>query len=230
MVAGMAMLTSVFAEYRDFTGISGNIIKAELLSHRGGKVTIKREDGQQFDVDPAIFASNDEAYIRQWMSVNPEKVGDGGATASKIDLRIDANKKMLDRDKYCDSTSSRWAYEVTVQNRGQQPVKDIRVLYRAFFENYGAEERVEGEETLRQDLEFNRTWVVTSTAISISKNNYSRSGRSAGVKGCLVRVVDSEGKVLADWVSGDIGMKGKTWDNTTRVERCDAEPPPPVIR
>jgi hypothetical protein len=42
--------------------------QARLVSHRKGKVTLERADGKQFEVDPAVFGTDDQAYIKQWMT------------------------------------------------------------------------------------------------------------------------------------------------------------------
>ena len=187
------------AEFRTLVSDDGKAIKAELVSHAGGKVTIKREDGQQFEVDPSIFCKQDEEAIQAWIKENPPKIA--------YRLRAGATKKVAGSTEY----SSSMYYEVTLRNDGQQAVKGIKILYRIIIEKYGSERMKESEHLLEQDLEFNRTLVLKSEVEAFSR---SKSNRNSGMKGCLVRVLDPKGEVILDWVSNDIGMKDITWEST----------------
>ena len=190
---------SCMGEMRTLVSSDGKSMKAELLSHDGTKVKIRREDGKEFELDPSIFCKQDHESILAWMKANPPKIDyrlRGGATRK--------NEKVSDY-----TTNSH--YELTLRNDGQEAVKDITILYRILYEKYGSERMEEGEHKLEQNLEFNRTLVLRSEKISFSR---SSSYRNTGMRGCLIRVLDPKGEVIMDWVSNDVGMKGVNWEST----------------
>lgn len=189
--------------FRTLVSNDGKSIKAELVSHSGGKVTIRREDGNQFEVDPAIFCKQDLAAIQEWMKANPAKID--------YRLRAGATKKTGSSTDY----STDWYYELTLRNDGQEAVKGIKILYRVLYESYGDSRMNEGEHLLEQNLEFNRTLVIKSETVSLASK---RSSRNSGMKGCLIRVLDPNGEVILDWVSNEVGMKDVTWESTTPKE------------
>lgn len=195
--------------FRTLVSNDGKSIRAELVSHSGGKVTIRREDGNQFEVDPAIFCKQDFAAIQEWMKANPAKVN--------YRLRAGATKKTGSSTDY----STDWYYEVTLRNDGQEAVKGVKILYRVLYESYGDSQMKEGEHFLEQNLEFNRTLVIKSETISLAKRG---SGRNSGMKGCLIRVLDPDGEIILDWVSNEVGMKEVTWESTNPKDPCKQGP------
>jgi len=200
------------AEFRTLVSNDGKTIKAELISHAKGKVTIRREDGNQFEVDPAIFCKQDQEAIQKWMEGEPAKI--------KYDLEIDVDKKVQDRETHGEGSSeTSWVHEVSVRNDSQDTIKGIKVLYRVLHESWGETHMLEGEHLLEQDLEFNRTLVITTDPVRIWRSRESRNG----IKGCLVRVLDPKGQVIADWVSRDAGMKDVTWESTNPRNHCEPE-------
>ena len=197
-------LVSASAEMRTFVSNSGKAMKAEIVSHLDGKVKIKREDGKEFEVDPTIFCKEDQKFIASWMEKNQEAVD--------YRFTLDADKKVIDRTGDSTSSYTKWAYEISITNTSQDPVNNLKIQYRVLYYSY-SDKMIEGEALLKQDLKFNRTLVVTTIPVSIYKSKYS-SSRGGELKGCLVRILDSEGNVIEDWVSKEVGMKGKTWKNT----------------
>lgn len=208
-------------EVRGFLSNAGEVIKAELISHSGGKVKIKREDGREFDVDPAIFSPEDQKHIRSWMATQAETIRYG--------FNIDAKKKLMDRNGTSSGSSSKWSYEISITNTSQQAVKNLRVQYRILYESY-TDRIIEDETMLKEDLNFNRTLVITTQPVSIYKSRYGSNYRSGELKGCLIRILDNDGKVIKDWVSSDVGMKDKHWGNTSPQNGRAPVQPPPVIR
>lgn len=63
--------------------------------------------------------------------------------------------------------------------------------------------------------------VLKSDTISFSR---SKSYRNSGMRGCLIRVLDPKGKVILDWGTNEVGMKGVTWESTNPKEEGDDEP------
>ena len=78
-----------------------------------------------------------------------------------------------------------------------------------------AKKKIEGKSAQNAELGFNRTLEVTSTPVQIELVHYDYAGRYKDeLKGCLVRIVDQDDKVVLDWVSPEVSMKGKDWLNT----------------
>ena len=75
---------------------------------------------------------------------------------------------------------------------------------------------VEGVQELKQDLEFNRTLIFKTLSVKIDVVDYDDGERYKDeLKGCLLRILDPQGKVITEWTSPGLSMKGKTWKNTT---------------
>jgi len=221
--SGSLFLTSVsWAEIRALTNDNGTVIQAELVSHQGGKVTLKRTDGKEFSVNPSIFSAEDEAYIKKWMAKTP--------AIMNYNLKIEAQKKKLDGNStnygYKRVKNDLWTYLVTVTNNSQDPVSDLTVKYRVFYTNSAdgayssVEDRVsfrmvEGTAKLDTVLGFNRTLQFSTNPVEIDVVSYDYGNRYRDeVKGCLIRVQNKAGDVVLEWRSPDVAMKEKTWANT----------------
>lgn len=195
------------AEFRTLVSSDGKSIKAELVSHSKGKLTIRREDGNEFEVDPAIFCKQDQEAIASWMKSEPATLN--------YDFEINVAKKMRNRETNGEGGSeTTWVHEISIRNDAQESVTGIQVFYRVLHESWGENHMMEGNYVLDQNLDFNRTLVVTTDPVTIWRSRDNRNG----IKGVLVRILDPKGKVISDWVSKDIGMKDVTWQNTTRRE------------
>ncbi len=218
LILGFSSLPAA-AEFRTFVSDSGQAMKAELVSHSGGKVKIRREDGKEFEVNPAIFCKQDHEAILNWMKSEPEVIN--------YDFEIEVDKKMRDRETHGEGSSeTSYVHEVKVRNDAQAKVTGIRVMYRVFHESWGETHMIEGDYLLEQELDFNRTLIVTTDPVTIWRNRHSRNG----IKGVLVRVLDPKGNVVTDWVSRDAGMKNVTWESTNPKDHCEEPEDRAVIR
>ncbi len=223
-VLGMFGLASpAQAEPRAFTNDNGTIIQAELVSHQRGKVTLRRTDGKEFTVNPAIFSAEDEAYIKAWMEKNP--------AIRNYNLKIDAEKKKVEGNSrnygYKRVKNELWSFLVTITNNSQDPVSNLSIKYRVFYTNsadgsYSAfsEDRmacrmIEGAAKSDKELSFNRTLQFATTPVEIDIVDYDYGNRYKDeVKGCLILITDSDGKTVLEWRSSEVAMKEKTWANT----------------
>lgn len=227
-IFGVASLAQ--AESRAFTNDNGTIIQAELVSHTGGKVTLKRTDGKEFTVNPSIFSADDEAYIKKWMAKNP--------AIHNYNLRVDAEKKKVEGNSrnygYKRVKNDLWSFLVTITNNSQDPVSNLSIKYRVFYTNsadgsYGTDSSSSGDRTFRmiegsakldKELAFNRTLQFSTTPVEIDVVDYDYGNRYKDeVKGCLILITDSAGKTVLEWRSPEVAMKEKTWANTSRGER-----------
>lgn len=213
------------AEPRAFTNLDGNVINAELVSHNGGKVKLRRADGKEFEVDPAIFNAYDQSYIKNWMAKTPASI--------KYNFKVACTKKKVAGESrnmgYKRVKNDQWSYVITITNSSEDTVSNLLVKYRVFYSNaadgsysasssssQGALKMIEGEEKVNDDLAFNHTLQVTTTPVDIDTVDYEGAGYryKDELKGCLVRVTDHAGKVILDWVSSETAMKGKSWAST----------------
>lgn len=186
-------------EFHTFSNSSGDSIKAELLSHKDGKVTLKREDGETFEIEPDIFSTADQEYIAKWISETPADLD--------YKFRITGSKKKIASTK----KRAKWVYVISATNESQDTLKDIVFEYRVVYvpsSNATAPRFHKGSETLTQELDFNKTFVVTTTSIRLS----NKDKVDADIIGCLLRVRDPLGNIVHEWASSEAGMKGITWE------------------
>lgn len=219
-----AASSSVNAQLRSFTNDNGTVIQAELVSHKGDKVKLRRIDGKEFEVNPSVFSKEDEAYIKNWISKTPATIN--------YNFKIDATKKKVEGTSidmgYKRVKNQLWSYVISITNGSQDPVSNFTVKYRVFHSNaadgaYSASssdrvsaKMVEGSTTQDGELAYNRILELTTTPVQIDMVNYDGVGDrfKDQLTGCIVRIVDKNDNVIFDWVSPEVGMKGKSWLNT----------------
>lgn len=219
----IAASTMLDAQTRAYTNDNGTVIQAELVSHRGDKVKLKRTDGKEFEVSPSIFSDEDEAFIRKWMARTP--------ATQNFNLRVATAKKKIEGTAtnlgYKRVKSDLWSYVISISNNSQDAVSKLTVKYRIFYSNVadggfatssneGPLRMIEGKAKMDGVLAFNSTLEVTTTPVKIDLVNYTHGGSryKDSLRGCMVRIEDEAGNVVLDWVSPDVTMKGKTWSNT----------------
>ena len=223
----------VDAQTRPFTNDNGTVIQAELVSHTVDKVKLKRTDGKEFEVNPSIFSDEDESYIKNWMTKTP--------AVKNYNFKVAISKKKMEGNSmnmgYKRVKNDLWSYVISITNNSQEPVSNLTVRYRVFYSNaadgsYSSfDDRtplkiVEGSQKLDAELAFNRALEITTTPVEIDVVDYEGSGYryKDQLKGCLVHIVDQAGNAIFDWVSPEVGMKGKGWLNTNPSPR-DGEKP-----
>lgn len=222
-IAALLSILPLAVQGREFTDSNGNIIEAELVSHKGGKVTILRKDGKKFEVDPTAFSPADMKFIIGWMQKTPELISYNFviSAAKKKTEGINTNRgyKRVKNDS--------WIYEITITNNSRDAVKDLEIEYRIFHTNsadgeysassLGVRSKItEGSERLEQNLGSNEKAVIKTVPIQIDVVNYGYGGRYKDeIQGVLLRILGSDGKPITEWVSPGLNMKDKTWKNTT---------------
>jgi hypothetical protein len=228
-LGGLVFSSVSQAEMRDFTNAAGNVIRAELVSHKGGKATLRRADGKEFEVAPSVFSPEDQAFIKAWITDTPASVS--------YRFEISADKKKVAGDTknmgYKLVKNEKWSFTVAVKNISRDSASNLTIKYRVFYSNaadgsYSASSSelanlrmTESEVKLSEELPYNRTLEFNTTPVQIDTVDYDGAGSryKDELKGCLIRVVDAKGSVVADWVSPQTSMKSKNWANT--------EPPAP---
>ena len=222
---GVFVFFSMALQARTFTDSNGKVIEADLISHSGGKVKIKRADGKEFDVDPSVFSKVDQEFIKGWMKKTPEFID--------YNLHVEIDKKKLDGDftdhDYKRVKNEQWYFLLEVTNRSQQTVSNLKIEYRILYTDaargsYRSSDTepirmVEGSQTLKQDLETNRTAIIKTKPVQIDTVDYDYGARyKDDLKGCLIRIVGPDGQTILEETKG-LSMKNKTWANTTPHEQ-----------
>jgi hypothetical protein len=214
------------AQLRAFTNDNGSIIQAELVSHQGGKVTLRRADGKEFAVDPSIFSREDEDHIKAWIAKTP--------AVQNYNFRVVAEKKKVEGNTrnygYKRVKNDLWSYLVTLTNNSQEAVSNLKIRYRVFYTNSadgaystssdGLFRMVEGTEKLESELGFNRNFQFTTTPVRIDVVNYDYGNRYKDeIKGCLIQILNQKDDVVFEWCSADVAMKNRTWASTNNTRR-----------
>lgn len=211
---------------RTFTDVQGRQISAELLSHDGnGTIELKLTDGQVYNVPIATFSLEDQTFIQEFVKKNPVKLDynfDVQSSSKKISgTRQDQGYKVV--------KSELWSYEVVVENRSRDTVGDLDVEYRIFAVNEADGGFVEsdlslvglrfhtGEAEVKGPLRYNEreTFLTKPVRLDSVDYDYGISGdrHKDSLRGLMVRIKDSAGNVVYEYVSPITTLKDKTWDS-----------------
>lgn len=218
---------------RPFTNDNGTVIQAELVSHKGDLVKLRRTDGKEFEVSPSIFSDEDAAYIRNWMAKTP--------ATKNYNFKIDATKKKIEGNSvnmdYKRVKNDLWSYVISVTNNSQGTVSKLTVKYRVFHSNaadgsYSSSDArahvkiIEGSEKIDADLPFNGKREIITTPVQIDVVDYDGASYryKDELKGCIVRIVDEADNAIFEWVSPEVWMKGKSWSNANPSTRDGSKP------
>jgi hypothetical protein len=131
-------------EYRTFTAPDGKTVNAQIIAVRNGQVELKRENGRLVKVSPTVFIEEDQQYIREWSDLQ--------GFMSDAMLRTDCAEKILETWKdevwkdvpYENGVTEnelmkeikykRIAYNITLENRGSEPLENVRMEYVIYYE------------------------------------------------------------------------------------------------
>jgi len=227
LALGAAGGVSALAEPRTFTNSEGREIVAEAVSHDGsGSFELKRSDGNLFVVKAADLSIDDQKFLQDWATANPPKID------YRFDFKVAAEKVTGVRSRqlggYKNVKNELWTYRVDMTNLARQTVGGLTVEYRVFKINAAdgqfrsssgiTEGFISGTEKIETDLRFNETYQFTTGEIEIDEVSYrwtySRNERyKDALRGIMVRIKDSGGNVVEEFVSAHSPMKGKTWDS-----------------
>jgi len=219
LILSLACGGVLHAEWRDFQSADGQTIRAELVSYRGTKVRLKREDGREFEVEANIFSLDDQIYIKAWM----------GQTAENIDynfrIEVDAKKddtEIENQTGYRYKTDT-WHYEFTILNLSRDVMKGLTFQYRIVYEDEVTEsfgiltptdEVLDGEYAQKEEMPFNHKVEFQTESFVVQELDYGTTDYDDELKGVLLRILDESGNVAVDWVMPISTMKGYTWENT----------------
>ncbi len=204
MIAGalvcLAVATAFGGDYREFSDMQGRVIKAKIVEFDSvkGKLLIEREGGKQVWVRPSVFSEPDQDYIKEWFAA--EQV------LSEKNLRITLKKqndavheKESDRDCAFDGEALR--FEVTLENRTEDPIENLKIKYRIFI---AVEDKtVDGEDYTRPvsgELVVEHIAAASSVAVLTESATYGKRTGTIEVvySNKKTRITDTEEKVISD--------------------------------
>lgn len=212
------------AELREFTSTNGKTMKAELVSHKGGKITLQRGDGVKFEVLPNVFGPDDQIFIKDWMAKTPETIS--------YNFRFKADRKKVDgrsrKVDYYRVKNEKWVYEVSVTNLSRDEASNLKIKYRQFRSNqadgtYRADSDDQsdwitdsGEVTVKAPVGFGKSMVFQTKQMQIDHvdSSYWDYDWQDRILGVMIQVEDPNGNVVAEWAEPVNTLKGKTWAST----------------
>lgn len=106
-----------------FTTPDGRTLKAVIMGYNtsSGEIQIEREDGKKLWILPTVFSEPDQEYIRQW------NAADQFMSPTKFKIEANSTKDRVSEEK------TEIVYEITLENKTDFPLKDLRIEYRAFI-------------------------------------------------------------------------------------------------
>lgn len=138
LCAFFAALAATELPARLFTDVQGRTIEAELVAYDGGSsVTIRRADGQQFDLPLDRLSEDDQAYVRAW---TPDGEGDSTEVSAEEIKRMN---DLLGLPLFADGSLWDDSAEETARRLGwpQESLTDTLSSYRVY---HGDKDRILG--------------------------------------------------------------------------------------
>lgn len=123
------------------TNRQGVAIKADVLSVEDGKVKIKRDDGQVFELPLATLSDADQKNLKSWAEKEAAKPLPAGSVLIELSRGLfSTSKKDTDVNLLGGgvvkngrtTTEEKWGYSVTLINKTAKPLHNLRAEYRLF--------------------------------------------------------------------------------------------------
>ncbi|MFA6960893.1 MAG: hypothetical protein WC205_09100 [Opitutaceae bacterium] len=122
-------VTTAKADMRTLTDQQGRSLKADVLSVENGKVKIKRDDGQTFELPLATLSEADQQSLKQWAEKAAAEIPSGAVIIELSRGVFDSTKK---EDIGSITTEENWGYSLTASNRTNKPIKNLKIEYALF--------------------------------------------------------------------------------------------------
>lgn len=219
-------------EYRTFTAADGKTVNAQIVAVRNGQVELKRENGRLVKVSPTVFIEEDQQYIKEWSDLQ--------GFMSDFMLRVNCTEETLetwktedwkdveyengdvDRELMKETRHRRVAYKITLENKGDEPLENLRMEYVIYYEQSEEswEKPVTKQEALsgKTDIEpipVRKKSEITSESVAvfqdyIDQKNWTsgrvRTGGEGKVHGIRVRLfmkLDEEKEAMREFAFPD---------------------------
>ncbi len=129
LAAASIALTSLSAEVQTITDQFGRSVTADVLSVENGKVKIKRDDGQIFELPLSSLTEETQRALTAGSVKAPSAIPAGTIT-------LDLSRGVFDSSKNEEvaivTTVEKWGYSVTVTNHSNKPVNNLKFRYVLF--------------------------------------------------------------------------------------------------
>ncbi|MFH1499049.1 MAG: hypothetical protein ABII82_14625 [Verrucomicrobiota bacterium] len=127
------------SDWRTFTDTQGRSIRAQLIDATDDEVTIKREDGRTFTLKVDQLSAADQKVIREFAK-RPRPIPAGALQVEMSRGMFSSEKKdsdvILTTGKIVKNgrttTTEKWGYTITLNNKSPEPIKGLRAEYRLF--------------------------------------------------------------------------------------------------
>jgi len=128
-----------------FTTPDGRTLNAVIKGYnaRTGKIQIERKDGKEVWILPTAFSEPDQEYIQQWI------VADQFMSPTKFKIEGDSDKNTTSKHTTQHSRKTKLedkteiVYELSLENKMDFSLKDLKIEYRAFILNKSHEDQQE---------------------------------------------------------------------------------------
>ncbi len=210
--------------------LSGQEIRANLLSAHGDSVKIQRvDDGMEFVVPVAMFDEFSVRQINSWMESDPEAVS--------FSVSISTEKNMSDSSTYItqgrEFETEKWSYQVTLTNLTRNVLNGAVAEYRIVYDDEvefvrttaspgKGNNQQEGQTTELPEMSFNDQVQFITLPVEINGYKYdpTRGDRERyrdGIKGIWVRV-SKNGKIIGEYQSSPSALASVQWDNEDEID------------
>ena len=114
---------------RTWTDTQGRTIQARMTEGTETTVTVRRDDGRIFTLELEKLSTDDRDYVRKELE---KRIPPPDLVLSLSRVQLDRQETGDKRDNLTRETEVSWGYSIGLENRGVQPVKDLRVEYVLF--------------------------------------------------------------------------------------------------
>jgi hypothetical protein len=196
MVATAGFILPARSEVRTLTDQLGRTIKVEIIAVTTDTVTIKREDGQKFDMPLANLSDDDQAALRAWTKKNPDSAMPEVPTIKtvpspkSVTMTLSRGKFDVDvtyKSEYSKESYEGWGYNVQLTNTTLAPLENLRVDYNIFGRLYSSssQTRESGSNTV-ETLAAKKSVTFRTKSFRLSKwkahdGSYNSNGTLTGV-------------------------------------------------
>ncbi len=210
--------------------LSGQEIRAELISAHGDAVLIRRaEDQREFLVPLANLDEYSVGRVRNWIDSDPEAVS--------FSLSINATRNLVKSSDFMSQgreyKTSEWSYRVTVTNQSRNELTGATLDYRIVYDDdvefvksainpgKGGNQQ-EGESVELPAMSYNDQVDFDTPALAMQTYKYvPQRGEKEyfrdQIKGIWIRVTRN-GEVIGEYQSSPSQMGSLSWDNENELE------------
>jgi hypothetical protein len=229
----------------EFTDKRGQKVSAVLLgvSEDRRQMTIKREDGQQFDTVINLLSLDDQQYIKDWMKNRPT-MSAAPATEYRLDLSATRQTGKTVKNSYGDSTTivleeKENFYRITVQNLSRETLESAIVEYAIVWKNkaiiYKAKDGDWTYTSVDSDsksevkvigqldpgpMRFNAEVTLETVTVNMDRVYYKEFDEllyEDDMVGLAFRVKAADGTILQEAHTGSAAISAMTWDQITNL-------------